>query len=378
MSAGLDDVDRLGPLVEGTVDVGHRAGPQQRQQGTEAEVGGDAGRLTQAEGERGAVVEAFGTARDDGTAVGLDHLHRHAFLAPHVDVLGVPGCVPPGAVGSEGLHPRPGAAQPLLVQVLVVGHGVGDGPGDGAGVAEVGDAGDAGHGEADDVELRAGQVDLLVDAGVLDPAVRVARDDGLSGDGPLAGHQPAVAAGGAGAVGGEQADGLGTEVPCGVRAPEFRGEPGEEDVGGQPDGERGPGLPTAGGQAGLGELGCAVGACRETVVDAVGVRPYELRRLGVPFGQRVEAAAGGVGDAGAAGENVPGEGVGAEEGGGGALGAVAFDLQLPGAVEGGDPALGAGEFRCAAGSHMRDAPGVSVEPVDPASLGGHPYAPFLL
>jgi hypothetical protein len=69
-------------------------------------------------------------------------------------------------------------------------------------VAEVGDAGDAGDGEADDVELGAGEPDLLVDAGILDVAVRVAREDGVAGGGAGAGDQPAVAAGGARAVGG--------------------------------------------------------------------------------------------------------------------------------------------------------------------------------
>lgn len=41
-------------------------------------------------------------------------------------------------------------------------------------MAEVGESGDAGDGEADDVDVRADQMDLLVDARVLDEAVRVA------------------------------------------------------------------------------------------------------------------------------------------------------------------------------------------------------------
>src|SRR5690606_22466791 len=105
--------------------------------------------------------------------VGLDDLDLDRLPARHLDGLGVPGGPAPGAVRAERLRTGAGAAQPLAVEVLVVGHGVGDGPGDGAGVTEVGDAGDAGHGEADDIELRAGQADLLVHARVLDEPVRV-------------------------------------------------------------------------------------------------------------------------------------------------------------------------------------------------------------
>ncbi len=162
----------------------------------------------------------------------------------------------PTAVRAKGLDTGAGAAQAFAVQVLVVGHGVGDGPGDRAGVAEVGDAGDSGHGEADDVELRAGEVDLLVDAGVLDVAVRVTGEDGQAGRGPLAADQPAVAAGGTGPVGGEQPHGVRPEVPYRFLAPELGREPREQDVRGEPDTEGGPGFPTAGREACLGELGC--------------------------------------------------------------------------------------------------------------------------
>src|SRR5690606_813871 len=211
--------------------------------------------------------------------------------------LGVPDRPVPGPVRAERLDARAGAPQPLAVEVLVVGHGVGDGPGDGAGVAEVGDAGDAGHGEADDVELRAGQVDLLVDAGVLDEAVRVAGDDRLPGDGAVPGDEPAVAAGGAGAVGGEQADGVRAEVFGDVRAPQLGGETGEQDVGGEPAAERGPRLPAAGGESHAGELGGGAvpsGVLRggQALVDAVHVGAHPVRRLQVlPF-QGGEAAPG--------------------------------------------------------------------------------------
>lgn len=221
---GLDDVDGLGPQVERPVHVGGTAGPEEREQGAETEVLGDPGRVAEGEGHghtretrplllRRSPVQPFRTARDHRPPPGLDHLDLDRPLARHLDRLGVAGGTVPDAVRAEGLHPGPRAAQSLPVQVLVVGHGVGDGPGDRAGVAEVGDAGDAGDGEAEDVELGAGEPDLLVDAGFLDVAVRVAGEDGLAGGGAGAGDQPAVAAGGARAVGGEQADRVRAQVP---------------------------------------------------------------------------------------------------------------------------------------------------------------------
>ncbi|CAM5638679.1 hypothetical protein SGRIM128S_01033 [Streptomyces griseomycini] len=379
---GHHHVDRFGPPVDGPVHVGGPARPQQRQQGGEAEVAGDAGRVAQGDGERGfagrghAVVEALGAADDDRAAVGLDDLDLDRFPARHLDGLGVPGGPVPLPVRAERLHAVPqapgsaraggtptGAPQPLPVEVLVVGHGVGDGPGDRAGVAEVGDAGDAGHGEADDVELRAGQADLLVDAGVLDEAVRVPGDDRPTGDRALPGDQPAVAARGAGAVGGEQADGVRAEVGGDVLAPQLGGEAGEEDVGGEPDREGGPGLPAAGGEGRAGELGGGGGA--QPLVDARRVGPDPVGRLRVRPLQCVPAAAGRVGQAGAAGEAVPGQGPGTEEGRRGALRAVPFHLQLPGPVEGGDPALEPCEPVRVVRAQVGDPPGV------PKDLAGH-------
>src|SRR5262249_57859295 len=55
----------------------------------------------------------------------------------------------------------------LDVQVVDVGHGVGDAPGHVLVVPEVREPGDAGHGEADRVELIAAQVHLRVHAGQL-------------------------------------------------------------------------------------------------------------------------------------------------------------------------------------------------------------------
>ncbi|EFL40512.1 PE-PGRS family protein [Streptomyces griseoflavus Tu4000] len=372
---GHDHVDRLGPPVDGPVHVGHPAGPQQRQQRAEAEVAGDPGRVPEGDGRRRpaglghAVVEALGAADDDGAPVGLDDLDLDRLLARHLDGLGVPGGPPPRPVRTERLHPGAGPPQPLAVEVLVVGHGVGDGPGDRAGVAEVGDAGDARHSKADHVELRAGQTDLLVDARVLDEAVRVTGDDRVPGDRAVPGDQPAVAARGAGAVRGEQADGVRAEPAGDVLAPELGGEAGEEDVGGEPHRERGPGLPAAGDEARTGEFGGVGGA--QPFVHAGHVRPYPLRRPGVGPLQLVPAAAGRVGQAGTADEAVPGERLGAEEGRRGALGAVPFDLELPGPVERGDPALDVREPVRVVRAQMGDAPGIPEDLADHCTLISH-------
>nr|MCF0101693.1 hypothetical protein [Streptomyces sp. MH191] len=368
---GQDDVDGLGPPVERPVDVGDPAGPQQRQQRAEAEVPGDAGRVAQGEGGAGVRLRARrrgGSVRRRGAdhhrAPGrLDHLDllRPPLGPRHLDRLRVGRGRPPGAVRVERLDAVRGAPQPLPVQVLVVGHGVGDGPGDRAGVREVRDARDAGDGEPEDVELGAGQPDLLVDPGFLDEPVRIARDDGLSGGGTGAGDEPAVAPGGAGTVGREQPDRLRAEVPYHLLPPQLRGEAGEQDVGAEPDAERGPGLPAAGGEPGAGELGGTARPGGEPFVDALDVRPHPGGGLRVPFLQGGVTAPRGVLQAGPACEAVPGEGLAAEEGGGGAPDTVALHLQLPGAVPRGDPALGAGEREDVTGAQMRDPVGVAVE-----------------
>lgn len=302
----------------------------------------------------------------------LDHLDLGRLLPRDLHDLGVPHRPPPDPVRVQGLHARPGAPQPLPVQVLVVGHGVGDGPGDRARVAEVGDAGDAGDGQADDVELGAGEVDLLVDPWLLDEAVRVAGDDRVSGDGPFPAHQPAVAAGGRGPVGGEQPDSVGAEMPYDLLTPELGREAREEDVDAEPDAERGPGFPAAGGEPGLRELRAAAGAFGQTLVDPVDVRPHPLRRLRVPSLQGVETTSRRVVEAGPSDEPVPGQGLGAEEGRGRALGPVPLHLQLPGPVQGGDAALDPGEFSRSVGTEMRYAPGITED------LAGHLCPSFAL
>lgn len=382
---GLDDVHGLGPVVERPVDVGDFAGPEEREERAEAEVFGDAGRVAEADG-----FDALGLLRspdDDRSARGLDDLDLDGFTARHLDRLDVPGDGPPLPVGVERLPTfrslgsfrslrsfrslGPDASQSFPVQVLVVGHRVGDGPGDRAGVGEVGDARDAGDGEADDVELGAGEVDLLVDAGVLDEAVGVARDDRLPGGGPLARDEPAVAAGGAGTVGGEEVHGLRSDPADDLLPPQLGGETGEEDVRAEPDAERGPGLPAPRGEPGRRELRCAPGAFGQPLVDPVDVRHDPVGGLRIPSLQRREATSRGVVEPGPACEPVPADGLGAEERGGGALRAVPFDLQLPGTVEGGDTALGTGEGAGVGGAQVGDPPRVTVE------LGGHNPSPHL-
>lgn len=147
----LYDVDRLGPAVEGPVHVVDRAGPQQQRQGVEAEFTAHPWRVAQADGRR-----RLRTADDDRAAGGLDHLDRDRIGPCHLDGFLVCRRGAP-AVRPQCLHGLAPAPQFLLVEVLVVGHGVGDRPGDGRGVSEVRDAGDAGNGQPDDVELRAGQ-----------------------------------------------------------------------------------------------------------------------------------------------------------------------------------------------------------------------------
>src|SRR5919199_1494689 len=81
----------------------------------------------------------------------------------------------------------------LQVEVLVVGAGVGDAPGDARVVGEVGEGGDAGEGVADDVELRAGEVVLVVDVRHVGRAVRVAGHQRLARGGATAVDRPVVA-----------------------------------------------------------------------------------------------------------------------------------------------------------------------------------------
>lgn len=248
---GLDDVHGLGPEVERPVHIADFTSPKQRKQRTEAKIFGDARRITKTDD-----LILTSSPDDHGPPLRLDHLDLDGLTPGHLHPLHMPSRDPPLTIGPERLDGRRGAdhPQPLPVEVLIVGHGVRDRPGDMAGVGEVRDARDAGNGEADDVELGAGQMDLLIDAGVLDEPVGVATDDRVPGDRTRAAHQPAVAAGGTVPVGGEEPHGLDTEPPHDLLAPKLGREPGEENVRGQPDTERSPGLPTPGNKPTLRKL----------------------------------------------------------------------------------------------------------------------------
>ena len=62
-------------------------------------------------------------------------------------------------------------------------------------VSEMREAGDAGERQADDVELRAGYLILVIDVGGVQPAMRVAGDERLAGGGARAVDRPVVGAG---------------------------------------------------------------------------------------------------------------------------------------------------------------------------------------
>src|SRR5687767_12208445 len=101
----------------------------------------------------------------------------------------------PPAFGPEGQQMAAIVLQLLAVQVLIISHGIRDRPGYASGVPEVWQAWNAGKGKPDDVELRARQTHLLVDAGEFHEAVRVAGNEGRPGFSQAAGSSPGVAAG---------------------------------------------------------------------------------------------------------------------------------------------------------------------------------------
>ena len=78
---------------------------------------------------------------------------------------------------------------------MIVGAGVGDAPRDGGIVSEVGEAGTAGERQPDDVEVRAGDLILVVDVGGIQSAMRVSRHERLAGGGSGAVNRPVVGAG---------------------------------------------------------------------------------------------------------------------------------------------------------------------------------------
>ena len=103
----------------------------------------------------------------------------------------------PGAVGGFVFGGVAGAAGVLDVDVLHVGAEVGEAPGDVVVVADD-DEGDAGKGDAGDVEVPVGggfEVGLVPDAGDAVGEVHVVREERLAGGGVGAGDDPVVGAG---------------------------------------------------------------------------------------------------------------------------------------------------------------------------------------
>ena len=86
-------------------------------------------------------------------------------------------------------------AEALDEEILGIGIAVGHAPGHVLVVAEVENAGDAGDRVADDLEVGAGQVGLVVDRGRIEAAVRIAGDQRQARIGVFAGDRPGVGAG---------------------------------------------------------------------------------------------------------------------------------------------------------------------------------------
>lgn len=200
--------------------------------------------------------------------------------------------------------------------------------------------------------------------------MRVPRDQGEACGGAVTRERPAVRARGTGIVGGEQLHCVAVELTGHFLAPQPGRESGEQDVVGEPHPERRPALPGFRGESRGRELGCVRRRTYEAGVDSVDIGADPGGRLLL---QRVEAAPGRVVEPGPAGEAVPRHGARAEEGGGGALGAVPFQLQSPGTVAYRVASLGEGQPQRIGSPEVRDAPGVPVGTAGgvPVRAAGH-------
>ncbi|GGP81081.1 hypothetical protein GCM10010140_07420 [Streptosporangium pseudovulgare] len=333
------------PVAQGLGDVAGAAGAQQRQQRVEAQFAAGTGGRTQADRLAGGPVDV-----DDRAACRFDDLNLDRVAAAYRDPLDVVRHGGP-AVHLPDLDPPVAAAQPFAVEVLVVGHGVGDGPGDRAGVAEVRHARNAGEGQPGHVEFGAGEADLLVDPRQFEYAVRVAGDHGGPSGARVPRHRPGVAARARRPLHGEEVAGLGAQGGADVGTPQLVREGREEDVLNEEDAERRPGPPRVGSAAGRAELRGA--GVRQGVVDAVhvGLDPAPGLRE-----QSLEAAAGGVVQPGPPGETVPGHVCGAQSFGQSALGSPFLGLHLPGAIGDGRRTLRVGQILDGVAPHMWNAP----------------------
>ena len=130
-------------------------------------------------------------AGDDRAVARDDHVDLHVVAASDAQHLAADlHLLPPVAVLAEQRRAVP---EPLEVHVLVVGHGVRDAPGDVGVVSEVREAREPREGQADRVELRAGDVVLVVDVGRVERPVGVAGHERPTRSRPRAGQRPVVA-----------------------------------------------------------------------------------------------------------------------------------------------------------------------------------------
>lgn len=351
---GHHAVDGLHPGIEGSLNVSDAPAPQQRQEGLKTQPPFHPGGKTQTQG---AAVGRFGNDRTTGC---LDDLNNHRPTAPDADGFGIDdGGFP--AFGSLRLDAFAvvvaDPAQFFNEQVLVVGHRVGDGPRGVAGVREVRQARNAGKREAHNVEFRAGQAHLLVDARQLHEAVGVPGDQRKAAGRRRAVRGPGVAAGPDRSLDAEQVHGVFPECPRDVGAEELVGKCGEKDVMNQEDPERCPGEPRLGGAAGFIELR----ASAETVCQGL-VDPGHVLSAPPSGGRRevVEAAARGLVEPGLPGKPVPGQGVRAQHLSGPAFRTPALQLDLPGTVDRRIAALEEGELIGGISPEVRNAPVVAV------------------
>ena len=256
--------------------------------------------------------------------------------------------------------------QPLAVQVLVVGHGVGDAPRHGPRMSEVLDARHAGEGEADDVELGTRETHLLVAPRQLDHPVRVARDERQPASGPVPADDPRVAArrlDTLDTLGVEEGQHLLAQPVDDVGVEELRRERAEEQVDAPEDAERRPRRP----RARLGgihaeterlDLRGTREPLRQRLVDTadVGREPrlgLVVEPLEAPSDRRLQAHL--------AREPVPRQAGGPDVLGGAALHAPAVVLELPAPVQRRHAALEPRELHDVVGAQVGHAEGVAAD-----------------
>ena len=359
---------------------------------------------------KGQAVLSGGAAGDDGAVASSPGGDLMVVAAPDLDGLlpGVGGTPVAGVeVGPAGIsilvdvghavHPGTGSVKFLDIQVLVVPAEVGDAPGHLVVVAEVGEAGHAGDGQADDVPFGAGDVALVVDVGGVQGAVGIAGQQGLAGGGVVAGQGPAIAA----AVRlVEQVDGCGAgnqfrqvvvqfalvaaargqdlklagliargqqgrlfrpQFPHQLGAPGLGFEDAHKDVAHLEDHQAVPGLPGLGVYAGNGVFDGEItlgGGGFNPGVDAGGVGVHQLAGVGV---DRAVVRLGAVHQAEAAHHYVLVQGGLPNDLGPAAAAPSPVVFHLPEAVLGGEEALDEEGVGLIGGAGVGNAPGVAVD-----------------